>query len=284
MPFGTDAHHFARFDIVHVIGVDQIERAGFRCEDVGLAVFRLHLTERQRPEAVRIARHDHAVARQKHQRKRAFELQQSFAQRARQSSLARPGHQVQNHFGVAGCLKDGPFALQFAPQFARVGDVAVVRHRDLSLIAVHRKWLGVQKHRVAGGGVARVPDGMVARQARDLFGRENIRHMAHGFEAADLAVVAGGNPGALLAAMLQCVQAEIGQVGCFRMSVDGEHATLLVEFVVEGEGGARRKVDHWFTMGAACVPAMFPKVDGAPLGSNPSKFSNRNRFVTALSS
>ena len=67
------------------------------------------------------------------------------------------------------------------------------------------------------------------------FRRENIGHVAHGFVAADFAAVAGGDAGALLAAMLQSVQAEIGQVGGFRMAVDSEHTTLLVQFVVKGE-------------------------------------------------
>jgi hypothetical protein len=46
--------------------------------------------------------------------------------------------------------------------------------------------------------------------------------------AVDLAAVAGGDAGALLAAMLQRVQAQIGEVGGFRMAVDGENAALIV--------------------------------------------------------
>ena len=102
---------------------------------------------------------------QKHQRERAFQLQQRFAQSAGQRPLARPRHQMQDHFGVAGSLEDGAFAFQIAPQFGGVGDVAVVRHRDLALIAGHRKRLGVQQHCVAGRRIARVPDGQLARQS-----------------------------------------------------------------------------------------------------------------------
>ena len=38
-------------------------------------------------------------------------------------------------------------------------------------------------------------------------------------------------PGALLAAMLQRVQAQIGELGGFRMAVNRDHAALVVEFI-----------------------------------------------------
>ena len=46
-----------------------------------------------------------------------------------------------------------------------VGDVAVVRHRDAALVAGHGERLRVQQHGVPGGGIARVADGQLARQA-----------------------------------------------------------------------------------------------------------------------
>jgi hypothetical protein len=93
----------SRFDIVDVIRADEIEGAGFRREHVGFAVLSLQLAKSERPETVRISRHNHAVPRQRHQRKCAFQLQQSFPQRTGQRSLARPDHRLQNHFGIAGC-------------------------------------------------------------------------------------------------------------------------------------------------------------------------------------
>ena len=43
--------------------------------------------------------------------------------------------------------------------------------------------------------------------------------------------VAGGDPGALLASMLQRVQPQVGQIGRFRVPVNGEYAALVVELV-----------------------------------------------------
>ena len=47
----------------------------------------------------------------------------------------------------------------------------------------------------------------------------------------DLLAVAGADAGALLAAMLQRVEAQIGQLGGFGMAVDGDNAALFVEFI-----------------------------------------------------
>ena len=112
MPFGPDDHHLARLHVVQVHGVDQIEGAGLGREHVALAAAgNFHLAHGQRPEAMRIARHDDAVLRQEHQRKRAFQLQQRSRKRAGQRALARARHQVQNHFGVARRLEDRAVAL-----------------------------------------------------------------------------------------------------------------------------------------------------------------------------
>src|SRR5215472_4641527 len=84
----TDADHFAGFDIIDVLGVDQIEGAGLRREDISLAAVGLHFAKRQGPESVWIACHDDAIASQEDERKCTFQLQQSLAQRARQSPFA----------------------------------------------------------------------------------------------------------------------------------------------------------------------------------------------------
>ena len=207
-PVLADDHHLARLDIAQVNRVDQIERASFRCKHVThRAARQFHLPERQRPESMRIARDDDAVFGQKHQRKRAFQLQQRLAQRSRQSLFARPRHQMQNHFRIARSLKNGPFAFQFAPQLPGIRDVAVVRHRDLAFVASHRKRLRVQQHRVARRRIARVPDRQFPRQRPQHFRRENIRHVPHALVIVNVTPVARRDAGALLPAMLQGVQA-----------------------------------------------------------------------------
>ena len=75
------------------------------------------------------------------------------------------------------------------------------------------------------------PIAMCRASSASTLRREDIGHMAHRLVAVDLAAVAGGDTGALLAAMLQRVQPEVGEVRRFRMAVDGEDAAFFVELI-----------------------------------------------------
>ena len=57
-PCGADDEHFARLDVAHVGGADQIHRAGLGADDPGVA----EPAERERPEPVRIAHGDQPIA------------------------------------------------------------------------------------------------------------------------------------------------------------------------------------------------------------------------------
>ena len=85
-----------------------------------------------------------------------------------------------------------------------------MRDRDAALIAGDGEGLGVEQHGIAGGGVTRVADRQVAGQFGQHGGREDIRHVPHGLDTADLLAVAGGDAGAFLAAMLQREQTQMG--------------------------------------------------------------------------
>ena len=130
---GTHYDHFARLHIVQVHRSDQIERAGFGCEDVSGVAVQFHLPHGQRAEAVRIARHDDAVLGQEHQRESALDLQQRIAQSASQRALGGVRHQVQDHLGIAIGLEDGAAPLQLRAQLNGVGDVAVARRRHAAV-------------------------------------------------------------------------------------------------------------------------------------------------------
>ena len=60
---------------------------------------------------------------------------------------------------------------------------------------------------------------------------ENIGDVSHGLVGVDLIAVRGADSGALLPAVLQRVEAEVGQFGCLGVAVDGDHATFFVKFV-----------------------------------------------------
>ena len=100
---------------------------------------------------------------------------------SRQGLLARTGDEMHNDFGVAGGLEDGAGLLQAGAYFQRIGEVAVVRQRDLALVALHHDGLRIEQRGVAGGGVASVADGQRAGNTRQRVGIEDVGDQPHGF-------------------------------------------------------------------------------------------------------
>src|SRR5207244_3615708 len=69
-PLGADDEDLAGLDVTQVRRADEIHGARFGADDHRIA----EAAERERPEAVRIADGNHAVARQHHQRERPTHL------------------------------------------------------------------------------------------------------------------------------------------------------------------------------------------------------------------
>ena len=181
----------------------------------------------QRTKAARIARGKDAVGRQHDQRKRAFDAAQRIGHRVGQGLLTRARNQVHDDFGIAGGLKDGALLLKLGVHFVRICDVAVVRQRNLALVALHHDGLRVEQRRIAGGGIAGVADGQRAGKARQHVRGEEVGDQPHAFVKFDPLTVGGRDARRFLAAMLQRVQAQVGELGGFRMAVDGHHATFF---------------------------------------------------------
>ena len=110
-----DAHQFARLDFADIFGADEIECAGLRRHHPGVA----KLAQAQRTKPARIANGIHLVAGQYQQRIRALHLIERIAQRARQIARGAAGHQVHDHFGVAGGLEDRALVFERAAKLGR---------------------------------------------------------------------------------------------------------------------------------------------------------------------
>ena len=78
--------------------------------------------------------------------------------------------------------------------------------------------------RVAGRRVADVTDGGEARQVRQAIGREDVVDVPHLAHVAQMVAVGRDDAGGLLAAVLQGVEAEVGEVRGLRVSVDADDA------------------------------------------------------------
>ena len=134
-------------------------------------------------------------------------------------------HEVHDDFGIAGALEDRPPELELFPQGRRVGKVAIVGNGDGAPRVVDGYRLRVLQERGAGSGVAHVADGGIAREPPQLLRWEDIDDVSHASVEAEVLAVARGYAGALLAAVLQSVQAEVGEVGRFSVPVNSEDST-----------------------------------------------------------
>src|SRR6266542_5747340 len=89
----------------------------------------------------------------------------------------------------------------------------------------------------ARGGVADVADGGSAGQLGEHVGGEDVGDEPHAPVDVERAAVRGHDPGRLLAAVLQGVQPEVGEVGGFVALAEGpgaEDAALVLHLVVDG--------------------------------------------------
>ena len=139
--------------------------------------------------------------------------------------------QMQQHLGVAGRPEDGSLADEFVAQLLRVDEVAVVADGDLAVRAVDQEGLRVLELALSGGRVADVPDRRRPEQPGEGPLVERVRDVAHLARGAEPLAVARDDAGALLPAVLEGVQPEIGEVGRLGMVVDAEDAALVAELV-----------------------------------------------------
>jgi hypothetical protein len=123
--------------------------------------------------------------------------------------------------------------LELAAPLGGVGEVAVVAEGDFALVAVDHDGLSVEESFVTSGGVPRVADGEAAGKLGEYARLENFFDFAHRAMDVQLFAVAGDDAGGFLAAMLESVETEIGEVGSFGMAENAEDTTLVVEMVVE---------------------------------------------------
>ena len=114
---------------------------------------------------------------------------------------------------------------QLALELGGVDEVAVVGDRQRPAAGGHVARLRVGQHGAAGRGVAGVAHGDVARQrGQDRF-VEVLAHQPHAAVRAGVALpVDGDDARALLAAMLQGVEAEVGEPGRVRDPGDADDA------------------------------------------------------------
>ena len=123
-------------------------------------------------------------------------------------------------------------------ELAGVDQVAVVPEGDPTVAGVPKGRLGVLPVARAGGGVAGVADGEVAVEGGQVALVEDLGDQAHVLVDHDAVAVADRDPGGLLAAVLQGVEPEVGELGdLFAGRPDAEDAAGVLRALLAGLTG-----------------------------------------------
>ena len=226
----VDDHQLAGPQLALEAGADQVERAGLGRQHPGV----VEAADDQRADPVGVAEAGQATLREHDRRKRALDVRHRVGHGVGQVGGRVLRDQRRDHLGVGGRLEpDAPLA-QVGTEGRRVGQVAVVAERDRSVGRVAHDRLRVLPHRRAGGGVARVADRDVAREAGEARLVEHLVHEAHVLHRHHARAVRDGDPGALLAAVLERIEAEVGE--------PRDVAVVIAGRVVDAEDAAHQTV------------------------------------------
>ena len=136
----VDNHDFARANIAHQFGANNIERAGFGSEHIS-AVF--HLAEGKRAETVRIKRADHGVFGHDQVGETAMHGVERFLELVHERTLCGAAQQVHQHFGVGIGVEDCAFVFQLTPQSRAVRQIAIVAQGHIAVMEAEDEWLDV---------------------------------------------------------------------------------------------------------------------------------------------
>ena len=186
-------------------------------------------SEHERPEAVRVAHRQELVVGEDQQRVGALDAVQGFDEAPGQIAVLGAGHEVDDDLGVHGRLEDRPFVLEVLADVDGVDEVAVVGHGDRPEAGLDDERLGVLDLARPRGRVPVVADGVVAGELAQHVAVEDVRDQPHRPVREQVATVRGDDAGALLAAVLQRVQTEVGQIRGLRVPVDAADTAFLAK-------------------------------------------------------
>ena len=141
---------------------------------------------------------------------------------------------MQDDLTVRRAPEDAALVLQLLAQLGSIGDLAVVGHRQRAAVGqAGYDGLHVFHLAAARSTVAHMADGVLAGHAVQIVAAEHITQQALALPAADGLAVCHGDTRALLAPVLQCMQAEIGQMCRVALAVYAEHTAFLVQTLIQ---------------------------------------------------
>ena len=199
-----NAHDLTRLDLAQVLRTDRRQRARFGSDGVA-AVGKG--TDTEGSHAPRIAKCEELVFRAQHDRvgtaRDAEHVFDAFEHRpvGLDDGL---GH----YFGIRA-RQQRRRGREVLTQFIGVGEIAVVREREVADLGRFEQRLRVDDNRRTGGGVARVTDSDVAGELGEQILVENRADQAHVFVRTDRTAVGCCDARGLLSTVLKRIKPEI---------------------------------------------------------------------------
>src|SRR5580704_2524344 len=227
-PARADDDNFPGFDVALEPGADDVERAGFRSQDPGLA----EPPEDQRPHAERIAHPDHLVLRESNEGIGALDLPQRIGQPIHDGVLEARRDQMNDHLSVARRLEQAAAAHQLAPELIGIRQIAVVADGEPAEFEIGKQRLHVAQRDLTGRSIAYMADcGAAAQAFNHLLGAEIVADETLSAMGVELLAVIGDDPGCFLTAMLERVHPERSERRRIGVAIDPEYAAFFVEMI-----------------------------------------------------
>ena len=123
---GRNFNHLTRFDIAFISGSDNIKGAGFR----GNHPVAVPFAQRQGPKSPRVAGGNNAILTAEHVAISAFEFFNGVTDFTQIGFRFGASNQMEDNLGIGSRLKNGTFGFQILLEVDRIGQVAVVAHRQ----------------------------------------------------------------------------------------------------------------------------------------------------------
>jgi hypothetical protein len=129
---------------------------------------------------------------------------------------------VEQHLGVGRRLEDRAVGFEVTADDRGVDEVAVVGDRDRPAMVPQEERLGVGGIGVPRGRVADVADRDRAGKLFDHVARKDVGDVAHSAAPDQRGALRGDDPGRFLPAVLEGIEAEVGQLGGFGVPEDAD--------------------------------------------------------------
>ena len=206
---GVNRDYLAGMHVPDIIGVDLVQGACLRSDHPAA----VELADAEWPDAHRIANTVHGVLGHHRQGVRALKPPHGIDDALFQCGRRSVRQEVRDDLRIAGGGELRAPRLELRPELPGVYDVAIVGQGDLHAGAPRENRLGVLDAAATGGGVPGVADAKVAGEECEIFLVERLGDEPHCRPALDLPAVARGDARALLPAMLEGMEAEVGGAG-----------------------------------------------------------------------